>query len=245
MVLAEDGYYYQERGDRTPYFFGSDDLFHPLIQIQDTTGTLRHKPEVVNTFLGLMIQHNNSFTNYAGEVVEFTRAIVITELHKSTATGDPYSNLGVPHFGIQLTNDSLFAQDGSTHLYHFRPDQPELSTFYDEAQTRTEVTKQQNKRYAMRHGKGNKKDPPGGGAGASSRSSKGGSSKEASSKGSSSKGTSAKGGSSKVTSSGGSSSKRHTSNSGSTLETPPEISTKRALNRECRQLIPYLQSVCT
>lgn len=26
--------------------------------------------------------------------------------------------------------------------------------------------------------------------------------------------------------------------------TPPEISTKRALNRECRQLIPYLQSVC-
>lgn len=132
------------------------------------------------------------------------------ELHTSTATGDPHSNLGVPHFGIQLTNDSLFANDGSTHLYHFRPDQPEISVFYAEAQTRTDVARRQNKKHTFRSSKGNKKDPPGGGAGASSRSSKGDSSKEASYKGSSSR-TSAKGSSSKVSSSGGSSSKRHTS----------------------------------
>lgn len=77
MILAEDGYYYQERGDRTPYFLGSDDLFHPLIQIQDTTRTFRSKPEFATTFLGLMTERNNSFTNSAGDVVEFTRAIVM------------------------------------------------------------------------------------------------------------------------------------------------------------------------
>lgn len=76
MVEAEDGYYYQERGDGTPHFFGSDGLFHPVIHIQDTTGTFRSDPTVVSTFLGVMMQQNNSFYNSAGQLVEFTRAVV-------------------------------------------------------------------------------------------------------------------------------------------------------------------------
>lgn len=77
MILAEDGYYYQERGDGTPYFFGTDGLFHPIIQIQDNTGRFIADPGAVDTFLNLMMRRNNSFPNYAGEVVEFTRAIVM------------------------------------------------------------------------------------------------------------------------------------------------------------------------
>lgn len=42
---------------------------------------------------------------------------------------DPYSYLGIRHYYIQLTNDRLFMNDGSTYMYHFRPEPLEASFF--------------------------------------------------------------------------------------------------------------------
>lgn len=42
---------------------------------------------------------------------------------------DPYSYLGIRHYDIQLTNDRLFMNDGSTYMYHFRPEPLEASFF--------------------------------------------------------------------------------------------------------------------
>lgn len=120
MGQGTDGYYYQQHDDGTPYFIGTDGSYHPVIQIQDMTDQFNSAREHVAAFLGYMMQRNNTFLNSAGENLEFTRAIIITGLHTSTATADPHSNRGIRHYGIQLTNDGLFADDESTHLLHFR-----------------------------------------------------------------------------------------------------------------------------
>lgn len=123
---------------------------------------------------------------------------------------DPRSYLGIRHNGIQLTNDRLFMNDGSTHMYHSRPERPEASFFYSEAWTRRQISNKQNKAHSQKSTKGNKKDPPSeGGHGTKSGSSKDSSSKDATSKGSSSKGSSSKSSASKT-----GSSKRHTSKAG-------------------------------
>ncbi|KID86194.1 hypothetical protein MGU_06627 [Metarhizium guizhouense ARSEF 977] len=215
MQLGADGYYYMVPGDGTPYYYGSDGKWHPVIRIQDTTGTFNEDPNHAAIFLNLMMQHNNSFRNDAGELVEFTRAIVVTGLHVSSALADTYSYLGISHYGIQLTNDHLFMNDGSTHMYHFRPERPEASSFYPAAWTRKQISKNQNKAHSHKNTKGNKKDPPsGGGHSTKSDSSKGSSSKGSSSKDSTSKDSSSKGSSSKSSASKTGSSKRHPNKAG-------------------------------
>lgn len=77
MQLGADGYYYMVPGDGTPYYYGSDGNWHPVIHIQDTTGAFNEVANHAAIFLNLMMQHNNSFRNDAGELVEFTRAIVV------------------------------------------------------------------------------------------------------------------------------------------------------------------------
>ena len=77
MQLGADGYYYMVPGDGTPYCYGSDGNWHPVIHIQDITGTFNEDANHAAIFLNLMMQYNNSFRSDAGELVEFTRAIAV------------------------------------------------------------------------------------------------------------------------------------------------------------------------
>lgn len=72
MVQSQDGYYYQQ-GSSTPHFWGTDNRWHPVIQVQDTTGSFANR----SAFIQYMTSVNNSFTNNRGEVVEFTRALIV------------------------------------------------------------------------------------------------------------------------------------------------------------------------
>lgn len=40
--------------------------------------------------------------------------------------------------------------DGSTHMYHFRPERPEASFFYSEAWTRRQISNKQNKAHSQK-----------------------------------------------------------------------------------------------
>ncbi|KPM40854.1 hypothetical protein AK830_g5681 [Neonectria ditissima] len=164
-MVWRDGFYYIP-GDDTPYWLGRDQRYHCPIRVQDTTGafsTFGYEPNTrTNTtsprdlFLQYMFEHDNSFRNARGELVEFTRAIVVTIEHDSTAASDPNRMFG-PHWGIQLTNDDLWQNDGSTHMMHFRTHDSDRSYIYPSAVTRTQVAVMQNSRVSWRY--------PGGGPG--------------------------------------------------------------------------------
>ena len=82
---------------------------------------------------------------------------------------------------MQLSNPTLQAADGSSHLLHFRPSDGNDQHYLRGAMTRSEITALQSKRQAARHRKkptddkkkdNTKKDPPAGGAGSATTTAK-------------------------------------------------------------------------
>ncbi|KAI1428683.1 hypothetical protein F5Y12DRAFT_710978 [Xylaria sp. FL1777] len=161
-----DGFW-ELAGESTLFWQGEDGSMHAVPNIQDTTGRM------TDTLHQQLIQYlvGTSFSNSSNQVLEFTRAIVITELHSSSSLADPNAAAG-PHIGVQLTNDEMWQDHGRSHLLHFRPNAPEHSFFFTKAKVRKQVAKNQDQRSIMRNDKDHKKDKdkrgrPGGGAGAS------------------------------------------------------------------------------
>ncbi|KAH9883512.1 hypothetical protein F4778DRAFT_633177 [Xylariomycetidae sp. FL2044] len=161
------------------YYRGVDGQLYEIPSISDTTGRLtpQQRQELFQYLTGHIL-HNDQ-----GQVIQVTRAIVTEPLHTSKSS-DPNAAAG-QHMSVQLTNPTLTANNGSSHLLHFRPQSPEHSFLYARAVDRAGVNKLQGKRLMGRYDAKKKKDdkdkkpPPGGGsgAGAGTSSSRGGSSK--------------------------------------------------------------------
>ncbi|RWA08294.1 hypothetical protein EKO27_g6803 [Xylaria grammica] len=158
----DDGYYVQVPGDGTLYYVGVDGQKYQVPKVYDMTGLL--EPSRRNALQQYLM--SRLFYDNHDQLVEFTTATVITDLHYSSST-DPNGQAG-PHFGVQLTNPTLRNDDGRSHLLHFRPNAPEHSFFYTKSMSRKQVAKGQDQKALYRHqNKGNDKDkrgPPGGGA---------------------------------------------------------------------------------
>ncbi|KAI1130092.1 hypothetical protein F5Y10DRAFT_290124 [Nemania abortiva] len=166
-----DGFWEVVPGDGALFYRGSDGHMRQVPRIRDMTGTLdRDERNLLQQYL-----MTTRFTNRRGETVEFTTANVVTGLHESSSKVDPHGNAG-PHFGVQLTNDALWSDDGRNHMLHFRPSAVQFSFFYDESQARRQTAQGQGSRFEARYGKKDDKDKdkrrwPGGGAGAAGSSS--------------------------------------------------------------------------
>jgi hypothetical protein len=161
---SEDGNYYRQDDSSTPYYLGTDDRYHPLIRIVDTTA---HFHAMRADFLSYMRARNNTFRNHMGQEVEFDQALVTP--HASAAFEDPHSHSGAWHWTIQLSNGALRADGSSSHLLHWSPDRSDVATFYKAPITQCQVERNHGNKFAYRQKTkviGKKGNTPIGGSGA-------------------------------------------------------------------------------
>ncbi|KAH6845670.1 hypothetical protein B0I37DRAFT_435011 [Chaetomium sp. MPI-CAGE-AT-0009] len=146
---AGNGYYTLRGGDRDQlYFYGSDGQYHPLIRIRVAAGAVM--PQADQTALSQwLMANNNVIADAQNRGVRITSVIVTESLHKSKSTDANTSD----HYSVQLSNSTLQANDGSSHLLHFRPTDGMNQYYYRTAMTRTQITALQSKRVAARHRK--------------------------------------------------------------------------------------------
>ncbi|KAI1735359.1 hypothetical protein F4680DRAFT_453047 [Xylaria scruposa] len=168
-----NGYWEKVPGDGTDFYREADGHMRQVPRIRDMVSVLNED----ETALLLQYLLTTNFTNHRGERVEFTKADVIDDLHESTSKVDPHSDAG-PHYGVRLTNDALWDDNGRSHMLHFRPTAVRYSFFYNKSSPRQKVSATQNKRnehrYNKKNDRGGKRGGPGGGAGAAGSSSSGG-----------------------------------------------------------------------
>ncbi|KAH6637134.1 hypothetical protein F5144DRAFT_207411 [Chaetomium tenue] len=167
-VPAGNGYYRLQGGDADQlYFLGSDNQYHPVLRVRVAAGAVMPQADR-DALVQYLMAHNNVIANSANQGVRITSVIVTESLHKSKSTDSKLTD----HYSVQLSNSTLQANDGSSHLLHFRPGDGNDQFYYRDAMTRTQITNLQAKRNANRHRKkgggaggnnNNKKPPPSGG----------------------------------------------------------------------------------